>query len=224
MQSHKYLQLETSKLNLLFIQRAILIFYPSNQESHYLPEIRWLYRSWIEMMKYESKQWRTDFIIYTGQYSSSLQQLGCILNQIRTNNTEQPQCRIFLYRRLSDRQINSLTHQQIILIDDRIQDLFQINISRSISLHEQLKTYSYIDSVNIIAEAYPTYEYYDFILKTDIDVFITTQFAKYIPVTNITLLAGRGGYSTQFNTRRLGRVARDMNWHYQNMTNIGSTW
>ncbi|CAF5198172.1 unnamed protein product, partial [Rotaria sp. Silwood1] len=33
-----------------------------------------------------------------------------------------------------------------------------------------------------------------------------------------------GGYSTKFNTRRLGRIARDMNWKYQNMTNVGSTW
>ncbi|CAF5086420.1 unnamed protein product, partial [Rotaria sp. Silwood1] len=35
---------------------------------------------------------------------------------------------------------------------------------------------------------------------------------------------GRGGYSTEFNTRRLGRIARDMGWKYQNLTNIGSTW
>jgi hypothetical protein len=211
-------------LNSTYIQRAILVFYPSDQDSHYLPEIQWFYRSWIEMMKYESKHWRTDFIIYTGQYSSSLQQLGCVLNQIRTNNTEQPQCRIFLYRRVSHRKIDPSTHQQTILINGSKPDLFQIDAPRSIVLFEQLKTYSYIDSVNIIAEAYPTYRYYDVVLKTDIDVFITTQFAKYIPDTNITLLAGLGGYSTDFNTRRLGRVARDMNWKYQNMTNIGSTW
>ncbi|CAF3081675.1 unnamed protein product [Rotaria sp. Silwood2] len=114
-QSNLYLQRQSSKLNSSFIHRAILIFYPSNQESHYLPEIRWLYRSWVEMMKYESKNWRTDLIIYTGEYSSSFQQLGCILNQIRINNTEQPQCRVFLYLRLSMREISSLTQKQTIL-------------------------------------------------------------------------------------------------------------
>ncbi|CAF5199461.1 unnamed protein product, partial [Rotaria sp. Silwood1] len=44
-------------------------------------------------------------------------------------------------------------------------------------------------------------KYYDFILKTDVDVFITTQFAKYVPLTNITLLVGRGGYSTKFSVK-----------------------
>ena len=206
------------------IQRAILIFYPDNQEKKIFPEIRWLYRSWIEMMKYESKNWRTDLIIYTGQYTSALKQLNCILNQIRTTNIEQPQCRIFPYLRLSKRDINSLTKRQILLTNESKNNLFQIDIQRSKLLYEQIKSYEYIDSVNVIAEAYPTYEYYDFILKTDIDVFITKEFAKYVPITNITLLVGRGGYSTVFNTRRLGRIARDIGWKYQNMTNIGSTW
>ncbi len=176
------------------------------------------------MMKYEPKNWRTDFIIYTGNYSLSLQQLGCILNKKRLDDIEEPQCRIFLYLRLTNRHIDSTTQQQTILIDDNLKDLFQINTQRSLLLYELLQTYGYIDSVNIIAEAYPTYEYYDFILKTDIDVFITKQFAKHIPITNLTLLVGLGGYSTEFNTRRLGRIARDMNWNYQNLTNIGSTW
>jgi len=175
-------------------------------------------------MKYESKTWRSDLIVYTGNYSLSLQQLGCILNQKRLNNTEPPQCRVFLYLRLSTREISNLTQQQAILIDENQKDFFQINTERSLLLYKHLKNYGYIDSVNIIAEAYPTYKYYDFILKTDIDVFITKQFAKYVPVTNITLLAGLGGYSTEFNTRRLGRVARDMNWKYKNMSSIGSTW
>jgi hypothetical protein len=78
--------------------------------------------------------------------------------------------------------------------------------------------------VNIIAEGYLTYLYYDYILKTDLDVFITKQFANYLPVTYKTLLVGQGGYSTEFNTRRLGRIARDMGWSYQNLTSIGSTW
>jgi hypothetical protein len=176
------------------------------------------------MIKSESRNWRTDLIIYTGEYSSSLQQLNCLLNQIRTNNTEQAQCRIFLYLRLLNRQIDSITKQQGILINKSQNNLFQIDIQRSILLYKQINTYEYIDSVNIIAEAYPTYEYYDFILKTDIDVFITKQFAKFFPITKKTFLVGRGGYSTEFNTRRLGRIARDMNWKYQNMTNIGSTW
>jgi hypothetical protein len=211
-------------LNSSSIQRAILVFYPSNQETYYLPELRWLYRSWIEMIKYESNQWRTDLIIFTGYYSSSLIQLGCIPNQIRSNNEEEPKCRVFIYLRLSAREINPLTKQQIIFTNDSREDLFHIGRSRSILLYNHIKTYRYIDSVNIIAEGYPIYSYYDFILKTDLDVFLTKQFANYIPNIWNTLFVGRGGYSTEFNTRRLERIARDMGWKYQNLTNIGSTW
>jgi hypothetical protein len=176
------------------------------------------------MIKYESNQWRTDLIIFTEKYSLSLIQLGCIANQIRQNNTEQPKCRVFIYVRLSSREINSSTKQQKILINDSNKNLFHINISRSILLYDYIKTYQYIDSVNIIAEGYPIYSYYDFILKTDLDIFLTKQFSNYIPNTLKTLFVGRGGYSTEFNTRRLRRIARDMGWKYQNLTNIGSTW
>jgi hypothetical protein len=176
------------------------------------------------MMKYESNYWRTDLIIYTGNYNSALEQLGCILNKIRLDYVEPPQCRVFLYLRLSKRKIDTSNQQQDLLIDDNYKQFSQIDIPRSVLLYQQMQTYPYIDSVNIIAEAYPTFKFYNFILKTDIDVFVTKQFGKYVPGTNLTLLVGLGGYSTPFNTRRLGRIARDMNWRYKNLTNVGSTW
>lgn len=176
------------------------------------------------MMKYETKNWRTDLIIYTGNYSLSLQQLGCVLNQVRLNSTEPPQCRVFLYLRLSQRHIDNTTGKQLLLPANGDENLFNFNIERSLLLYKNIKTYEYYDSVNIVAESYPTFKYYDYVLKTDIDVFITKQFAKFLPVTNQTFLVGRGGYSTNFNTRRLRRIARDMNWEYYNMTNVGSTW
>ena len=190
-----------------------------------MPEIRWLYRSWLEMMEDESPYWRTDLIIYTGNYSSSLQQLGCILNQKRTNEYESPKCRVILYLRMSNRVISNISKtQQNVLINSSLQPFFQINLNRSLEIVKHIARYEYIDSVNIIAEAYPTYEIYDFILKTDIDVFITKQFAQYIPNIPESILVGLGGYSAPFNNYRLSRIARDMEWKYKNMTNIGSTW
>ena len=200
----------------MHVHRAILVFYPSNQEAFYLSEIRWLFRSWIEMIKYESNEWRTDLIIFTEQNLSSLQQLGCVLNQKRRNHSEQAQCRVFLYRGISSRV------PQIALIDEN--EFFHINVSRSKLLYEHLRTYQYIDSINIIAESYPIYSNYDFILKTDLDVFLTKPFARFLPNCSNTLIVGRGGYSAPFNTRRLGRIANDMGWKYGNLTNIGSTW
>lgn len=206
------------------IQRAILVYYPAHQEQHFLPEIRWLYRSWIEMMEDESPYWRTDLIIYTENYTLALQELGCILNQKRTNHYEIPKCRVFLYLRLMNRSIDNSTDEHSSLINSNLQPFFQINLKRSIELKKYIFRYDYIDSVNIIAEAYPTFAIYDFILKTDIDVFLTKQFAHYIPKNAKSMLVGLGGYSTQFNNHRLSRIARDMNWFYKNLTNVGSTW
>lgn len=64
---------------------------------------------------------------------------------------------------------------------------------------------------------------YDFILRTDLDCFLTHNFALYVPYAD-TLLVGRGGYSTAFNNKRLKRVAHDMNWEYADKNGLGSTW
>lgn len=205
-------------------QRAILVFYPSNQENYYLPELRWLFRSWIETIKFELNQCRTDLIIFTEKSSSALIHLGCVVNHIRRDPTEPAQCRIIPYLRVSSRIINPLTKQQKIFLNEHLQHRFHVNHSRSILLYEQLRTYQYIDSVNILAEGYPVYADYDWILKTDLDVFLTRPFARFQPNSSKVLYMGRGGYSTEFNTRRLGRIARDMGWKYHNLTNVGSTW
>jgi hypothetical protein len=88
---------------------------------------------------------------------------------------------------------------------------------------ENLHQYSYVDSINVINEYYPSYRMYDHILRTDLDVFLAQPFAVNIPKKG-TLLIGQGGYSTSFNSARLKRIASNMNWTYSNLNNIGSTW
>ncbi|CAF0961643.1 unnamed protein product [Rotaria sordida] len=198
------------------ILRGIIIFYPHDQEIAFLPELLWLYRSWIEMMKTEPSLWRTDLVIYTGIFTLNLQQLGCIYNRIRTNKSESPQCRVFYYQRIHLRDIQNINNT-----DNQLYQ--QIDINRSILLKTHLKTYEYVDSINIVTECYPSFAMYDYIVRTDIDVFLTPYFGHFVPYNDI-LLVGRGGYSTNFNTGRFRRIARDMNWLYGNITNIGSTW
>jgi hypothetical protein len=64
---------------------------------------------------------------------------------------------------------------------------------------------------------------YDFLLRTDMDCFITQNFALYVPYNN-SVLVGHGGYSTEFNNKRLKRIAHDMNWQYADKNSLGSTW
>lgn len=198
------------------ILRAILIFYPTDQEAHFLPELLWLHRSWIEMMKYESSLWRTDLIIYADTFAWNLQQLGCLYNQIRRNREEPPQCRVFPYKRIRLRTGQNMNHTAEYPFQ-------QFDSYRSALLFKHLYRYEYIDSINIISECYPSFAMYDYILRTDMDVFLTINFAHFVPA-NDTFLIGGGGYSTAFNIARLRRVAKDMQWSYADLSNLGSTW
>ncbi len=193
-------------------QRGIIIYYPHNDEKTFFPEFLWLYRSWIEMMiTGEPKQWRTDLIIFTDKMTLNFEKLGCLFEQIRKNENEPPHCRVFRYEPISTR------HSHINLTRP-------INIERSKLLYKYLQTYNYTDSINVVVEGYPIFSQYNSILRTDIDVFLTKYFGSYAPRSNNTLFVGLGGYSTEFNTNRLRRIANDIGWNYANLTSIGSTW
>ncbi|CAF5079020.1 unnamed protein product, partial [Rotaria sp. Silwood1] len=78
------------------VQRAIIIYYPHHQSEYFFPEVRWLYRSWVEMLLGEPSTWRTDFVIFTYNFSSEFRKLGCV-NRLRQNKEEPSMCRLFLY-------------------------------------------------------------------------------------------------------------------------------
>ncbi|CAF0879088.1 unnamed protein product [Adineta steineri] len=210
----------TKKLPLIYqpssqssLLRALLLFYPNDQESDFLPEFRWFYRSWTEMMINESILWRTDLIVYTSEYASIFKDLDCIYNQIRINSEEKPKCRIFPYIRIKSRTTTHAPSSKYQTIDKQ----------RSQTTYQYLRAYEYIDSINTVFEYNASFSMYDFILRTDMDCFLTYNFAYYVPY-NYSILVGRGGYSTEFNNKRLKRIARDMNWTYANKNGLGSTW
>jgi hypothetical protein len=198
------------------ILRGIVIYYPSTQEHYFLSELLWLFRSWIEMMKDESLLWRTDLLIYTDNYTSSLRNLGCSFHQIRFDRHEPPSCRVFPYKPVRFRSVEDSNNAENYLHQ-------QFDKKRSRLLTQHVRNYEYLDSINIITECYPSFAMYDYILRTDMDVFLTKNFGHFVPF-NDTLLVGKGAYSTRFNTVRLNRIAHDMNWLSANLTNLGSTW
>ena len=122
-------------------------------------------------------------------------------------------------------------------------DTKTFDAKRSESLFTNLQTYGYMDSINMMYEGYWTFSMYDFVLRTDIgkcrrrrdihlririlssysDVFIYRHFGNYIP-QNCSFITGRGGYGTDYNRRKLGRIANDMGFSYANMSGMGSTW
>ena len=145
-----------------------------------------LYRSWAEMLRGQPSTWRTDFIIFTYNFSAEFRSLGCV-NRIRPNKEEPSVCRLFLYlpvhlrtKNLTD---NNFQHafnpakDLAKIYNDTIEKMVTIPVTsdnktfdakRSESLYVNLRTYGYIDSINSIYEGYNTFNMYDFVLRTDI--------------------------------------------------------
>ncbi|CAF3740625.1 unnamed protein product [Rotaria sordida] len=223
------------------IQRAIVIYYPHHQSEDFFPEVRWLYRSWVEMSLGQPSTWRTDFVIFTYNFSIEFRQLGCV-NRIRQDKEEPSICRLFLYVPVQFRTKNITNNNFQHAFDDAkrvmksykdmndsfigvplVTDTETFDAKRSESLYKNLRSYDYTDSINVIYEGYWTFKMYDFILRTDIDVFIYRHFATYIP-SDCTFITGRGGYGTNFNRRKLRRIANDMGFGHANISGMGSTW
>jgi len=65
---------------------------------------------------------------------------------------------------------------------------------------------------------------YDFLIRSDMDVFLTPLFGMWLPRRCNEFYVGRGGYSANFNMKRLKRIAANIGFEYVSETNLGSTW
>jgi hypothetical protein len=138
------------------------------------------------MLRGQPPTWRTDFLIYTYNFSADFRSLGCI-NRIRQNKEEPSVCRLFIYvpiqfrtKNVTDnnfqyafddakniaKRYNDNLEQMVIL--PMINDPKTFDIKRSESLYVNLRQYGYVDSINTLYEGYNTFKMYDFVLRTDI--------------------------------------------------------
>ena len=66
---------------------------------------------------------------------------------------------------------------------------------------------------------------YDYVMRTDPDIFLTPSFFTWKLPHTAEIVFGRGGYSTEFNRKLLDRIAKeDFKWKRQGLGSIGSTW
>ncbi|KAI3387174.1 hypothetical protein SNEBB_002798 [Seison nebaliae] len=112
-----------------------------------------------------------------------------------------------------------LLDKELISIDSKIPYVDLNLISRLIvdvkDIHEPL------NSVNIAYEGYSQFRNYDFILKSDLDVFITPHFGTYLPpkvqmnkILKRSFVTGTGGYSNDWNNKKFKRMMNELGAPY----------
>ncbi|OQR92146.1 hydroxyacylglutathione hydrolase, mitochondrial-like isoform X2, partial [Thraustotheca clavata] len=94
-----------------------------------------------------------------------------------------------------------------------------------ISTYSSIKSndfdYGYADSVNVVATNSQELDAYDYLLRTDIDTFLTPAFAKWQPEK---LIVGQGNYLGSTTALRLEKISAKLGWRTPTLQNIGSTW
>jgi len=152
-----------------------------------------LYRSWVEMLLTQPSTWRTDLVIFTYNFAPEFRSLACV-NRIRLNKEEPSMCRLFLYipiqfrtKNITDKHFeNAFDNAKRVMASYKdmrdpfisvpiITDTETFDAARSESLYVNLRSYGYIDSINSIYEGYRTFQMYDFVLRTDIGMFMIFQ-------------------------------------------------
>lgn len=224
----------------LRIIRAVLVYFPIEQAQNFQYEFRWLYRSWIEMQKYEPTKWRTDLIVFARNQknffnNSFFSKLNCSFKHKRTSPNDKPMCVLIDYEPIKERKLtkNEIKFSSNNQLYDFI--LKQINIFDDADpkmtvfyhfLKKRLSSYGYVDSILMAFDGYKHFKSagYDFLIRSDMDVFLTPLFGKWLPKHCNDFYVGRGGYSNEFNTNRLARIAQNLGLDYAGSTNLGSTW
>ena len=222
--------------------RGVLVYYPADQHEYFEQEFRWFYRSWIEMLKNEPSEWRTDLIVFINMkvYKSTnmkfFEQLNCFETNMRFTKDEFPMCTLLNYVELRNRQIP--LYDSTYFFNTSAEELYNYfykkvnvfdnsaeNLWRFYGKLKELKKYQYLDSILMVFDGYNYFKNnFDFLMRSDMDVFLTPLFAKWLPLNCNDFITGSGGYSHDFNMKRIRKAANLMNLKFGEIRNLGSTW
>jgi hypothetical protein len=160
----------------------------------YFREFRLLLLSVGVMRQFQRPSVRTDVVVFTD--ASSIGSLAAIgcTTNLRRAKSDEERCIVVVHESLKSRAR-----------DDPLDD------------------YPNADSVEFIVRL-PNPEMYDFILRGDLDTFLTPGFANWIPERSAVLYVGHGGYGSREAVARLRWIAQELNLPYNKMHNVGSTW
>ena len=225
------------------IVKGVVVYFPIDKTDGFFHEFKWLYRSWIEMIKYEPSKWRTDLVVFIendrAKFNSSdffLNQLNCSFDNRRTSANDKPMCTLINYIPIRKRELNFDKEFDVLESQDKYKHLLKnINIYHNDPKHFEnfykflrtsLQTYSYVDSILMAFDGHQYFKTagFDFLIRSDMDVFLTPLFALWLPKRCNDFYVGGGAYSNTFNRNRLKRIAKDLGLAHYGVSNLGSTW
>ena len=231
-------QMATGQKTAERITRAMVFYFPLDKLSYYEVEFRWLYASWIEMQKYEPSKWRTDLLLFADtdtdfyreiKKNCTLTRLNCTLENRRRSPSDEPMCSLIPYKPLKSRQVHSFNtydnikqKYQFLLSDVDIFSDDPSNLRPFYSFLKESRDYEYLESILVAFDGYQYFKRagYDFVLRSDMDIFLTPLFAKWVPRNCNDFYVGGGGFSQRFYSMRLARVARELGMYNEGVEDL----
>lgn len=227
------------------IVRGVLVYFPIEKSNEFMSEFKWLYRSWIEMTKSEPTKWRTDLIVFIENKENIFQskefflnELDCSFKNIRKSKEDKPMCTLVDYKPIAARQLKQLT-DQIFYNENESEkkkkfeyllskvDIFSSKEDNLLPFYTLLKVnlnqYGYTDSILMGFDGYEYFKsaQFDFLIRSDMDVFLTPLFSKWLPKHCNDFIVGGGAYSENFNRKRLKRIAIELGIEHAGADNLG---
>lgn len=149
--------------------RAVVVNFPINHIDHYYYELKWLYRSWTHMIKFEPTRWRTDLVIFVendrerfDKAQFFLNELNCRFDNVRRSAIDFPMCILVDHKPFKSRKFP--TQDVFMPNEEKYRQLFEeVNIysknaSDFVRLYKMMKSevneYNYFDSIIIGFEGY----------------------------------------------------------------------
>lgn len=164
--------------------------------------------------------------------------MNCTYNNRRQSDSDAPMCTLLKFEPINNRKFPTASsafyrneprnYQHFFNNIDLFQTTTTAEGKKQLDdfyqfIQDSIKTYNYVDSILM---AFDGYEYfkkagYDFLIRSDMDVFLMPPFATWLPRFCNDFYVGRGGYSNTFNSKRFMRIASNLGLSYGATNNLG---
>jgi hypothetical protein len=183
------------------VTRGIIAYLPPGLP-HFVTELKWLFLSIGYMRTSQPENFKTDLILFTGPEAveSVASEFKC-RTSVRSTFKVPEGCIVLPHVKLMDRPVPAG------------------------KAPPPLREYAaYVDSMQVLADFEHTSKY-TYLLRTDLDCFITPGFSDWVLPDGVAIAVGKGGYGHENSNRHLSwLMTKKLGLEDGGMQNLGSTW